>query len=135
RRRNLNHDMESGRSAGMSDLDFHREMIDILDSLRDLHTCYRLPRPFRGKVAWLPFLIEECDDGGVTRFVVSKVVADRPDASVNGSFAPDVEVLYCNGIPMARYVAMLARRTPGGNDPARRARAVNSITLRSLTRG
>jgi len=135
RLRNLNHDMESGRSAGMSDLDFHREMIDILDSLRDLHTCYRLPRPFRGKVAWLPFLIEECDDGGVTRFVVSKVVADRPDASVNGSFAPDVEVLYWNGIPMARYVAMLARRTPGGNDPARRARAVNSITLRSLTRG
>ena len=131
RLRNLNHDMENGRGAWMSDLDFHREMIDIFDSLRDLHTCYRLPRPFRGKIAWLPYLIEECDDQGVPRFVVSKLVGDP----ANGSLPPDVEVLYWNGIPIERYVAMLARRTPGGNAAARRARAINSLTLRSLTRG
>ncbi|HSM59555.1 MAG TPA: amidohydrolase family protein, partial [Longimicrobiales bacterium] len=43
-----------------ADVEFHREITEIFNSLRDLHTTYRLPDPFRGVVAWLPFLVEEC---------------------------------------------------------------------------
>jgi len=131
RLRNLNQDLQRGMNSDGSDLDFHQEMIEIFDSLRDLHTCYRLPRPFRGKVAWLPYLIEECVDGNVKRFVVSKLVGNAD----LGELAPDVEVLYWNAVPIDRYVASLARRMPGGNAAARRARALNSLTLRSLARG
>lgn len=132
RLRNLDHELQQSRGNPMSDLDFHREMISVFDSLRDLHTCYRLPRPFRGKVAWLPYLIEECaGEDGVRRFIISKVVGEP----VQDRFRPGVEVLYWNGVPIERYVRALARRMPGGNAAARRARAMNSLTLRSLTRG
>src|SRR4051812_47201107 len=40
-----------------SDLRFHNEMTQIFVSLRDLHTNYLLPSPYRGKIAFLPFLI------------------------------------------------------------------------------
>src|SRR5215213_301954 len=33
---------------------FHGEMSEIFHSLRDLHTNYVLPEPFRGKLAFLP---------------------------------------------------------------------------------
>jgi hypothetical protein len=127
RLRNLNHELEQPRNP-MSDLDFHREVISIFDSLRDLHTCYRLPRPYRGKVAWLPFLIEEYVGD---HFLISKLVGE----STQETFQAGVEVLYWNGVPIGRYVEALARQMPGGNAPARRARVMNSLTLRSLTRG
>src|SRR5258708_32864044 len=38
---------------------FHNEMILIFLHLRDLHTNYILPEPFRSRVAFLPFHIEE----------------------------------------------------------------------------
>jgi hypothetical protein len=39
---------------------FHDEMISIFVHLRDLHTNYILPNPYRSRVAFLPFRIEEC---------------------------------------------------------------------------
>ncbi|HEX9658903.1 MAG TPA: amidohydrolase family protein, partial [Rhodothermales bacterium] len=132
RLRNLNHEFQQGRPGRPSDLDFHREVISVFDSLRDLHTCYRLPQPFRGKVAWLPYLIEECaDEDGSRRFIVSKIVG----APVAGDFDVGAQVLHWNGVQIDRYVQALARDMPGGNAAARRARAMNSLTLRSLTRG
>ncbi len=43
---------------------FHAEMAEIFHSVRDLHTNYLLPDPFRGKVAYLPFLVEEYFQAG-----------------------------------------------------------------------
>ncbi len=141
RLRILAHELFHGESRGLRDLDFHREVIAAFDSMRDLHTAYRLPRPYRGKMAWLPYLIEECrrepraDDGdpesAATKLIVSKVISDPGPAS----FVPGVEVLHWNGVPIARAVEALARQMPGGNRAARKARAMNSLTLRSLTRG
>ncbi|MEN8145946.1 MAG: S41 family peptidase, partial [Gemmatimonadota bacterium] len=51
------------------------------------------------------------------------------------AFGIEVEILHWNGVPIDRYVDSLARAMPGGNAAARRARAMNSLTLRSLTRG
>ncbi|HEY5564304.1 MAG TPA: S41 family peptidase, partial [Rhodothermia bacterium] len=132
RLRNLDHEIQQARGSQLSDLDFHREVITVFDSLRDLHTCYRLPQPFRGKVAWLPYLIEECvDDEGGRRFIVSKIVGKSND----DGFEEGVEVLHWNGVQIERHIQSLSRGMPGGNSAARRARALNSLTLRSLTRG
>ena len=40
-------------------------MSEIFHSLRDLHTNYLLPGPYRGRVAFLPFLVEEFFEDGV----------------------------------------------------------------------
>jgi hypothetical protein len=41
-----------------SELDFHKEMIDIFTSVRDLNTNYLLPTPFAGHFAFLPFKVD-----------------------------------------------------------------------------
>src|SRR5438105_14914434 len=41
-----------------STISFHREMTGIFTSLRDLHTNYCLPTPFKDANAWLPFKVE-----------------------------------------------------------------------------
>ncbi len=113
------------------EIEIHREIAAVFHSLRDLHTSYRLPIPFRGKVAWLPYLIEEAWARDQQRFVVSKVVGNAgPD-----SFVPGVTVTHWNGMPIARAVALHADRQPGGNPAARAARGLDALTIRPLVRG
>src|SRR6476659_6198430 len=52
---------------------FHMEMSGIFHSVRDLHTNYLLPAPFAGMIAYLPFQVERCVDGGVEKFLVTRV--------------------------------------------------------------
>jgi hypothetical protein len=112
------------------ELDFHAELTDIFTSLRDLHTGYRLPVPFSSRVAWLPFLVEECSDRGRTRYLVTKVVAQAGPSD----FEPGVEISHWNGMTMDAAVARNAARQAGSNPDARRARGLNSLTLRPLAR-
>jgi len=42
-----------------SELQFHRRLLEIFASLRDLHTHYQLPAAFEDQLAFLPFLIEQ----------------------------------------------------------------------------
>ena len=42
-----------------SELQFHRRLLEIFASLRDLHTHYQLPAAFEDQMAFLPFLIEQ----------------------------------------------------------------------------
>jgi cytosine/adenosine deaminase-related metal-dependent hydrolase len=133
RLRLLRYHIEQDATLGAlsSDLDFHLEMSAIFGSLRDLHTTYRLPLPYRRQVAWLPYLIEEYQDGGQTRFLVSKVIGKPgPD-----SFVAGVEVLHWNGTSIDRVVDQLARTMLAGNPAARRARAINALTVRPLGDG
>jgi hypothetical protein len=107
---------------------FHAEVLATFHSIRDLHTTYRLPKPWNGKVAWLPYLIEEYWEGGAPHYIVTKVasrVGRKP-------FVEGVEVLHWNGTPIATFVARLAREEPAGNAAARHARALNALTLRPL---
>ena len=113
------------------EIDFHNELADIFNSLRDLHTTYRLPTPFASKTAWLPFLIEAYWEHGHRKYMVSKVVGDAGA----DSFVPGVEVLYWNGLPIAKAVARNAAHHRGGNEAARHARGLNSMTIRPLAQG
>jgi hypothetical protein len=107
---------------------FHAEMSEIFHSVRDLHTNYLLPSPFAGKVAYLPFQIEEYFEGEERRYVVSRLVQGY---SAPG-FTPGADVTYWNGIPIARAVEVNAARFAGSNAAARRARGVESLTIRPL---
>lgn len=107
---------------------FHAEMSEIFHSLRDLHTNYLLPGPYRGRVAFLPFLVEEFFEDGVARYLVTKV-AQGADV---GDLGPGVLVTHWNGMPIDRAVEVNAARYAGSNAAARHSRGVESLTIRPL---
>ncbi|MFF5077174.1 S41 family peptidase [Actinoplanes sp. NPDC000266] len=109
----------------------HEELIEIFNSLRDLHTRYTLPEPFNGAGAYLPFLLKEFVEDGRHRYLVGRVTADLGD----DSFGFGAEVTHWNGVPVHRAVERFAQCLPGANPEARHARAVSMFTVRSLAFG
>lgn len=107
---------------------FHAELAAIFHSLRDLHTNYLLPAPFAGKIAYLPFLIEEYFENGGSTYVVSHLMQGF---SAPG-FVVGAEVTYWNGMPIERAVARNAERFAGSNAAARHSRGLESLTIRPL---
>ena len=121
------------RLAGISERSFHDEMISIFTHLRDLHTNYILPEPFRDWVAFLPFRIQEFFEGEERQYVVTQV---KPGAvnpkSVDKHFKQGVIITHWNGIPINRAVEINAEREAGSNLEARRARGLEAMTIRPM---
>ncbi|MEW9550426.1 S41 family peptidase [Nonomuraea sp. NPDC050783] len=107
---------------------FHAELSQIFLSLRDLHTNYLLPEPFSGRIAYLPYQIEEYYEGEERHYVVARVVAGH---NAQG-FGPGVEVTHWNGVPIDRAVDINAFRFAGSNPAAAHARGLESLTIRPL---
>jgi hypothetical protein len=108
---------------------FQRALIDIFVSLRDLHTLYVLPNPYHGHAAYLPFLVEEYyEEEDKPRYLVSHWI----DPFSHTSFVRGSEVLHWNGVPIARAVELNAEHHAGSNREARRARGLDSLTIRAL---
>jgi hypothetical protein len=107
---------------------FHSEITDIFNSVRDLHTSYHLPQPYAGKLAYLPFKIEECTSDQGSQYLVTHVV--------QGFTAPGFErgasVTHWSGIPIATAVDLNGARFAGGNAASRRSRGLESLTIRPL---
>jgi hypothetical protein len=124
------------------EMQFHRRMLEIFASTRDLHTLYLLPAPFREHVAYLPFLIEQYFERNrkherVEKFMVSRVVPNFyqsiPKAGPEVlSFQPGVEVLYWNGVPIRRAIELNGETQAGSNVEARFARGLDNLTVRPL---
>ena len=110
---------------------FHSELIEIFTSLRDLHTHYVPPEPYRSHTVYLPFLIEECARDGRQQYIVSKVAAG---ADLDPSFVTGVEVTHWSGTPIKRAIEHNADRQGGGNHAARMARGMDALTIRTLGR-
>jgi hypothetical protein len=108
--------------------DFHAEMSEIFQSLRDLHTNYLLPDPYRGRVAFLPFLVEEFFEDGIAQYLVTKVA----QGVELGDLRPGVLVTHWNGMPIERAVEVNAARYAGSNAAARHSRGLESLTIRPL---
>lgn len=113
---------------------FHAELVDIFNSLRDLHTRYTLPRPFNRGAAVLPFLLKEFTEDGRRRYLVGRRRTD-PAETGHETFRFGVEVTHWNGVPIARAIDGFADRFPGANPESRHARAVERFTVRSLAFG
>jgi hypothetical protein len=131
--------MEAKESELQSGMQFHRRMLEIFASTRDLHTMYLLPEPFRDQIAFLPFLVEQYFEKGgkVEKFMVSRVVDEflqrKPDAGRElHLFEPGVEVLYWNGVPIRRAIAINGDAQAGSNLEARFARGLDNLTIRPL---
>lgn len=133
RLRLLRYRLEETGSAdeSSSEVQVHQAIADAFLSLRDLHTTYRLPRPFRGKVAFLPFLVEEFWWHAERRYLVSKLIGDPGPES----FRAGVELLYWNGMPIHNAVLRNAAHQGGGNEWARLARGLDSLTIRPIAHG
>jgi len=117
----------------LTDLQFHRELTSLINRLRDAHTQYSGPHTIAGAVATLPFLVEAWGPVNESRYVVSKVSDGR--LIDDPHFEPGVTLTFWNGIPFDRAVDMHAETETGGRPDARQARALESMTFRSLEYG
>lgn len=113
-----------------SEFTFHRQMIDVFNSVRDLHTNYLLPAPFADKLAFLPFDIEEYFDNGKPHYIATHFVQGFSHAH----FKRGVEVTTWNGVPIRRAIEIAADQHAGSNAAARHSRGVEGLTLRALRR-
>ena len=121
------------QAADMSEAEFHMSLTGIILDLRDAHTMYAGPKALTGAVAQLPFLVEQYGTTDEPSFLVTKV---GPGKLVKDeSFKPGVRLETWNGIPFGRAVAIHADRETGGRPDARLARALESLTFRSLQYG
>ncbi|PHN00731.1 S41 family peptidase [Flavilitoribacter nigricans] len=112
---------------------FHREMLEVFSSLRDLHTNYILPQPYKYRYAYLPFLVEEYFDFQEdisARFMITKVLGGVEEQYPD--FVSGVEVLSWNNTPVEWIVNSNSRRQSGSNAAARRARGIDTLTIRPL---
>jgi hypothetical protein len=111
-----------------SEAAFHQEMLRIFVSVRDLHTNYLLPAAYANRTAFLPFLVEEFFESRKRRYLVTNLFGNPVEAT----FVQGVEVLKWNGIPIERAVELNADRHAGSNFEARRARGIDTLTIRPL---
>jgi Peptidase family S41 len=114
--------------------DFHYRLAKIITELRDAHTRYVGPATLAGRAAMLPFLVEAWGTASRPRFVVSKV-ADDPALIPDPAFKPGVELTHWNAVPIAVAVDRQADDETGGRPDSRRARALQSLTIRALQYG
>ncbi|MFE2104886.1 S41 family peptidase [Kitasatospora sp. NPDC059463] len=117
------------RVPALSELQFHAELAAVFRDLRDLHTVYQLPSPYRGQVAVLGFLVE-CyhDEDGTPHYPVSRI----DDSLRHADFDAGVELELWNGVPVERAVERSAAAQVGCSPDARLARGLESLTLRPL---
>jgi C-terminal processing protease CtpA/Prc len=113
------------------ELEFHKEMIDIFTSVRDLHTNYMLPIPFSSYFAFLPFQIESYIKNNQLHFLVTKI-AKGYENHLPSTFQPGVDLIYWNGVPMQRAVEINANKNAGSNLAARFARGLQRMARRPM---
>lgn len=118
----------------LTDRAFYDELLGTFGELRDLHTTFVLPEPFRSTTAYLPFSVEAFLARGARRYVVSHVMDGTTaiDAARTQGFVRGVEVTHWNGVPIDRAVALNADRELGSNPAARRAQGLAAMTIRWL---
>lgn len=131
--RDIGYAARSAPESITDDQTFHKNLLDIFSSLRDLHTKYILPRPFRNRFAFLPFLIEEyypTPEDTEPKYIITTyfedILADK------SAYKTGVEVLYWNNIPIKKAIALNSKDQSGSNNAAQIARGLDTLTIRSL---
>ena len=130
--------VEPGTREVEREQEFHRDMTEIFTSVRDRHTVYVLPDPFRRAVAFLPFVVERCWEDREPTYLITKVhpaIADDELPDPRGKDGPAVRVTHWNGVAMSRAVALSGQVNAGGNPDARLARGLTRLTFRWMGLG
>src|SRR5215831_11182280 len=116
--------------AALSETDFHGHVLAAFSLIRDAHTIYGLPSPYRGAIAFLPFQMRFYMDGSRRRYVVTRVM----NGFHHDFFRPGAEILeWVAHVPVENYIEAIAGRLPGPNEAAAHARGVFHATIRPLT--
>lgn len=112
----------------LSDFDFHTCMLLALATMRDVHTAYVAPSPYRGAVAFLPFQLRFFEQRrDEFRFVVAKRMEFEHE-----HFREGAEVVAWNDIPAIDATFVAAQLQPGANQDAELSRGTARMTLRSI---
>lgn len=112
--------------------EFFNELLSIFCQLRDLHTNFVLPEPFRSNFAYLPFDLERCvGDSGEDLYIVSQLRTEGEEP-IDPDFHRGSIVTYWNGTRIHLVVAANAERESGSNPAARLAQGLTALTLRWL---
>jgi subtilisin family serine protease/C-terminal processing protease CtpA/Prc len=112
------------------ELTFHNTLTEIFNSVRDLHTNYQLPRPYRDYIAYLPFEVAHYHEGDQRCYLVTRVMPGYQFA--HPDFKPGAQLMYWSGVAIERAVRRNSDQTAGGNEAARHARGVNALTIRPM---
>jgi len=113
----------------LSETDFHDFVIAGFSLVRDAHTLYGKPSPFRGAVAFLPFQMRPyLSQGSVVHYIVSAVMT----AFQHPTFGPGAEILMWGPEHIDDHVRRAAGRLPGGTHAAVRTRGAIHCTVRPL---
>lgn len=107
---------------------FHSDLLEIFNSVRDLHTNYMLPDPPAKLIKYLPFKIESYFENKRRRYAMTHWIAGFS----HETFVPGVEILHWGGIPIARAVEISGEQHAGSNRDARHSRGVAGLTMRPL---
>ncbi|WP_353827012.1 S41 family peptidase [Agromyces sp. SYSU T0242] len=116
------------RSPMLTEPEFHTALQRVFLGLRDLHTNYILPAPYRG-FAFLGILVERAVDGDSTEWIVTRTfdhLTGDPHLVVGA------RVTHWNGTPMAIAVERNAAREAGSNRAASTARGLENMTIRPV---
>jgi hypothetical protein len=109
--------------------EFHSRMLKIFASLRDVHTNYFLPDPYRRAAAFLPFQIRYFHDSkGRRRYEVAAAMAGFR----HEHFKPGVEILAWGGFRVEEAIDQYSEVAAGANESARFLRGLNRLTVRTL---
>ncbi len=117
------------RCPDLTDAQVDAELTVLIAGLHDAHTTYQGGQ-HAGQVAVLPFLVEGFGPPADRRYIVSKT--GPAELIGDAAFVPGVELLAWSGVPIQRAVQRWAMSEAGGRPDAREARAVESLTMRSL---
>lgn len=110
-----------------SDHDFFSRVRQLVNGLRDRHTVFTAPSPYKSLYVSLPIGIEVGWSDGRRRAYISKVDSSLADPSLIGS-----AITHWNGTPIGRYVEALSWEMPGANPYARIQLAIRTLTVRLL---
>lgn len=127
------HDQDKDAVGLRKEKEFHDRLTAIFVALRDRHTNYYLPQPFRRTLAFLPFLLEPAREATGTLYLVTKIadpIFEDDVFTLEGGRR--LEVTHWNGMPIERAVARSGDLGAGANRSARIARGLFRMTFRWL---
>jgi Peptidase family S41 len=108
---------------------FHDEMLSIFTELRDRHTIYYVPEPYRGLHAELPIRVQACGAPGKRSYIVTEI----DEALTPASLVRGAEVVAFDGVPIDRAIELDAQLRGGATPDAYLARGLSFLTDRPLT--
>lgn len=118
-------------AGSLSNDEFHQKMSSVFTELHDLHTNYIAPRPLSCAATFIPLRFESVLDGNRTAIVVSGKLRVKAEAVVD--IAVGDELISVNGESVDKILERLDKFSGGANADAMRVRAVEMLSLRSLS--